>query len=89
MTAAKMVSTLEGILSDSAGKLFLILGCSEKQGQAKFLIRTSWGRHWATTADLYRRGYHLVAAKPAIWDIWGYYGPTLRQQSPSGQGVLQ
>lgn len=30
---------------------------------------------WATPAELHRRGYRLVMAKPLVWDVWGRVMP--------------
>jgi hypothetical protein len=81
--------TMSGVIVDPQGKPCTVLGAETIFGRRMLNVKGPSEDFWATPAELYRRGYRLVAAKPAIWDIWGYYGPTLRQQSPAGQGVLQ
>jgi len=62
---------MEGIIVRSDGKLLTILGSSENEGQALLHIQREDGGFRASPRELYRLGYRLVAAKPAIWDLWG------------------
>ena len=62
---------MEGIIVQQDGKLLRVLAASENAGQDLLHIEWEGGDLRASPQDLYRRGYRLVAAKPAIWNLWG------------------
>ncbi len=56
--------------------------------QQMLCIQGEGGDFWATPTELYRRGYRLVAAKPATWDLWerSAYAPA---RADGRMGVVQ
>jgi hypothetical protein len=63
--------TMAGVIVRGDGKPLTVLGSGDIFGQRMLNIQEETGDFWATPAVLYRRGYRLVAAKPAIWETWG------------------
>ena len=62
---------MAGVVLDPHGKLRTVAGYDTIYQQQMLCILGERGNFWATPAELYRRGYRLVAAKPAVWDLWG------------------
>ncbi len=61
---------LAGVIRRHDGKLFPVLGIKREDDAPCLHIKGAVVDFWATPAELYRRGYQLVMAKPAVWDLW-------------------
>jgi hypothetical protein len=68
-----------GIIRLCDGKLLPVLGCDRRDNALYLHVQGAAVDFWATPAELHQRGYRLVLAKPAVWDVWGegspYYSP--------------
>lgn len=60
-----------GVIRRHDGRLFPVLGVGHQDEVLHLHINGAVVDFWATPAELYRRGYRLAAAKPAVWDLWG------------------
>ncbi|MBU2753108.1 hypothetical protein HFU84_02390 [Acidithiobacillus sp. CV18-2] len=59
-----------GVIRRHDGKLFPVLGIDHRDNAIYLHVEGAAVDFWATPAELYRRGYRLAAAKPAVWDLW-------------------
>ncbi|PKY11723.1 hypothetical protein B1757_02735 [Acidithiobacillus marinus] len=79
---------LAGLVRRYDGTLLPILKTEAVDGRVKLHIQVPAGGKgsvvdfWATPEDLYMRGYRLLCAKPAIWDLWS---PVMCQAIPHPQ----
>ena len=53
------------------GRLLPVLGCDDRTGVTYLHIHGAAVDFWAAPAELHRRGYRLVMARPHVWDVWG------------------
>ena len=63
--------TMAGVIVRRDGRMLTVLGTEERDGETLLHIQGAAVDFWATPRELYQKGYRLVAAKPAIWDLWG------------------
>lgn len=61
---------LAGLVRRYDGTLLPILKTESVDGRVKLHIQGSVVDFWATPEELYMRGYRLLCAKPAIWNLW-------------------
>ncbi|MBU2741720.1 hypothetical protein [Acidithiobacillus albertensis] len=59
-----------GLVRRHDGTIFPIVKTELVDGFTKLHIQGSVVDFWATPEELYFRGYRLLCAKPAIWDLW-------------------
>lgn len=67
-----------GIIRRHDRKMLPVLGCAIQINAPCLHIQGAIVDFWATPAELYRRGYRLVMARPSVWDVWGRYGECAR-----------
>ena len=63
--------TMAGVVVRRDGRLLNVLGTTDRDGEMVLHIQGAAVDFWGSPRELYQRGYRLVAAKPAVWDIWG------------------
>ena len=82
---------MAGVVVRRDGKLLTVLGTEEQDGETVLHIQGAATDFWGSPRELYQRGYRLVAAKPAIWDLWRGCGYGLAQlilcQEPAQDAV--
>ena len=59
-----------GVIRRHDGPLLPVLGCDDRDSLTFLHVQGAAVDFWATPGELYRRGYRLAAAKPAVWDLW-------------------
>ncbi|MBU2743601.1 hypothetical protein HF670_04050 [Acidithiobacillus thiooxidans] len=67
---AHKLKQFAGIVRRHEGIILPILKIDMVDGFTKLHIQGSVVDFWATPEELYFRGYWLLCAKPAIWDLW-------------------
>lgn len=73
---------LAGLVRRYDGTLLPILKTESVDGRVKLHIQGAVVDFWATPEELYMRGYRLLCAKPAIWDLWS---PVICESKPHPQ----
>ena len=81
---------MAGVVVRRDGKLLTVLGTADRDGETVLHIQGAAVDFWGSPRELYQRGYRLVAAKPAVWDIWGraVYGGTRSLQRRLGEARI-
>ena len=59
-----------GIVRRHDGRLLPVLKTETVDSLVSLHIQGAVVDFWATPEELYMRGYRLLCAKPAIWDLW-------------------
>ena len=82
--------TMAGVVVRRDGRLLTVLGTTDRDGEMVLHIQGAAVDFWGSPRELYQRGYRLVAAKPAVWDIWGraVYGGTRSLQRRLGEARI-
>ena len=65
-----ITESMAGVVVRRDGKLLTVLGTADRDGETVLHIQGAAVDFWGSPRELYQRGYRLVAAKPAIWDLW-------------------
>lgn len=69
---------MAGVVVRRDGKLRAVLGTADRDGETVLHIQGTATDFWGSPRELYLKGYRLVAAKPAVWDLWGMVGTPLK-----------
>jgi hypothetical protein len=77
----------EGLVRRPEGTILPVLKTESVEGLVKLHIQGSVVDFWATPEELYFRGYRLLCAKPAIWDLWSRVICAPDQASPGAFAV--
>lgn len=82
--------TMAGVVVRRDGRLLTVLGTTDRDGEMVLHIQGAAVDFWASPRELYQCGYRLVAAKPAVWDLWGraVYGGTRSLQRRLGEARI-
>ena len=85
-----ITESMAGVVVRRDGKLLTVLGTADRDGETVLHIQGAAVDFWGLPRELYQRGYRLVAAKPAVWDIWGraVYGGTRSLQRRLGEARI-
>ena len=81
-------SGLAGLIRRNDGRVLHVLDIEDRDGKSYLHIQGCMIDFWATPAELISRGYWLLVAKRAVWDLWSPIFAERQARSETRGGYL-